>query len=133
MLFKYSLLVLIFAFCTSTTKGQIDTINIDSSNKIRKEYIYYLNGLPRSVQIFRRDTIIFQMGWYANGFPNYIYNYCDGTICGVSKHFYETGQLKYTAEYKNGVLNGKRIWYSQNQRRQSIQYYKNGQEIKKTP
>lgn len=54
------------------------------------------------------------------------WNYENGVLNGVSKGYYENGNLKYEQNYKNGILDGKMKLYYENGKIEVDGNYKNG-------
>ncbi|MDQ0981785.1 toxin-antitoxin system YwqK family antitoxin [Pseudomonas synxantha] len=94
------------------TDGEYITYDLTGKIKIREHYVNgVLNG-PR-------------VKLYANGNPESMEKYLDGSRSGISNYYYEDGTLKNIQDYDRGQLDGWDVKYFANGETESQTLYKN--------
>ena len=70
--------------------------------------------------------------WYENGQKKIEANYKDGKMNGKWTWWHENGQIESEGNFKNGKKDGKRTWWFENGQKKAEGNYKNGKEVHAT-
>jgi len=92
---------------------------------------YYENDKPKSVEIWRNDTLVREKTWYENGGLKSISAFKDSELDSVYTEYYKDGKLRLQQQYKNGKKNGKYFSYYANGQKYVVGNYKDNEPLGK--
>lgn len=67
---------------------------------------FYLNGVRKSLEVYKYDTIVSETNWFDNGKLSSESKYKNGLKTGWYREYYMTGNLKLEQEYLKGMRHG---------------------------